>query len=98
MQSSNSANSPVLEDKAFLLLLVAVSVAFVWILWPFYGAVFWGTVLAIIFAPFHRRVLSSMRQRRTLAALVTVMVVVMIVILPLTLVVSMLVREGLSIY
>jgi hypothetical protein len=29
-----------LQDKAFLLLLVAVSLAFAWILWPFYGAIF----------------------------------------------------------
>src|SRR5215510_13270214 len=40
-----------LEDRTFLLLIVAVSVAFAWILWPFYGAVLWATILAIVFAP-----------------------------------------------
>ena len=60
------------EDKAFLVLLVAVSLAFAWILWPFYGAMLWGAMIAILFAPVYRRLLRSMRQRRTLAALATV--------------------------
>ena len=44
-----------LEDKTFLLLVIAISLAFAWILWPFYGAVLWGAVLAIVFAPLYRR-------------------------------------------
>jgi hypothetical protein len=45
------AESPALEDKAFLVLLVVVTLAFAWILWPFFGAVLWGVILAIVFAP-----------------------------------------------
>ena len=44
-----------LEDHTLIVLLVAVSVAFAWILWPFYGAILWATVLAIVFAPLYRR-------------------------------------------
>ena len=94
----NSPNLAGLEDKTFLLLVVAVSLAFAWILWPFYGAVFWGTVLAILFAPPYRRLLRFMGQRRTLAALATVMIVLMIVILPLTLIAALLLQEGFSVY
>ena len=86
------------EDKTFLLLIIAVSLAFVWILWPFFGAIFWGTVLAILFAPPYRRLASSMGRRRTLAALATVMIVVLMVILPLTLISGLLVQEGFSVY
>ncbi|HET8563641.1 MAG TPA: AI-2E family transporter [Candidatus Binatia bacterium] len=95
MKSPNLAG---LEDKTFLVLIVAVSLAFAWILWPFYGAVFWGTVLAILFARLYRRLLRSMKQRRTLAALATVMIVVMMVILPLTLISALLLQEGFSVY
>jgi len=35
-----------LEDNTLLLLTVAVSLAFALILWPFYEAVLWATVLA----------------------------------------------------
>ena len=40
-----------LQNKAFLLLLAIVSVAFGAILWQFHGAIFWGIVLAILFTP-----------------------------------------------
>jgi predicted PurR-regulated permease PerM len=87
-----------LEDKTFISLVIAISLAFAWILWPFYGAVLWGTVLAIVFAPLYRRFCRAMRQRPTLAALATVAVIVLIVILPSTLVMASLVREATSVY
>jgi predicted PurR-regulated permease PerM len=87
-----------LEDKTFLLLVIAISLAFAWILWPFYGAVLWATVLAIVFAPLYRRLSGSMRQRRNLAALVTVVIIVLIVILPSTLVTGALVQEASGVY
>lgn len=58
-----------IENNSFLLLTIAISLAFAWILLPFYGAVLWGTVTAVLSAPLHRRLLKSMGQRRTLAAL-----------------------------
>src|SRR6266850_5352059 len=64
MKSPNSANFPGLEDKTFLLLVVVISLAFAWILWPFFGAVLWGTILAIMFAPLSRRLFGFMLQRR----------------------------------
>jgi predicted PurR-regulated permease PerM len=87
-----------LEDKAFLLLIVAVSVAFAWILWPFYGAVLWAVVIAIMFAPVFRRLCRSMQQRRTLAALATVLIVLLIVILPLSVFGISLAQEASGVY
>lgn len=98
MKSPPSPNYSDLEDKAFLWLMVVVSAAFVWILLPYYGAVFWGTVLAIVFAPAYRRLLGSMRQKRTLAALAMVTLILMMVILPMTVIVAMLVQEGIGVY
>ena len=40
-----------IEHQGFLLLLVAVTLAFAWVLQPFYGAVLWAIVVAVIFAP-----------------------------------------------
>jgi len=98
MASPKSLNLPGLEDKSFLLLVIAVSLAFAWILWPYSGAVLWATVLAIVFAPMYRRLSRSMRQKRTLAALATLLVIVLIVILPLTLITALLLQEGFSVY
>jgi len=98
MKSPNSINLPGLEDKTFLFLVVVVSLAFAWILWPFFGAVLWGTILAILFVPLYRRVVRSMAHRRTLAALATVMIVLLIVILPLVLIGALLLQEALGVY
>jgi predicted PurR-regulated permease PerM len=98
MNSHNSINLPGLEDKTFLLLIVAVSLAFAWILWPYWGAILWATILAIVFAPAYRRLSKSMRGKRTLAALVMLMIIVLIVILPLTLITALLLQEGFSVY
>jgi predicted PurR-regulated permease PerM len=98
MKSANSANLHGLEDKTFLLLVVAVSLAFGWVLWPFFGAVLWGTILAILFAPLYRRLLRHMMRRRTAAALVTVMTVLLIVILPTIVISVLLIQEAVSVY
>ena len=37
-----------IEHQGFLLLLVAVTLAFAWVLQPFYGAVLWAIVVAVI--------------------------------------------------
>ncbi len=87
-----------LEDNAFLLLIIAVSLAFAWILFPFFGAVLWGTVLAVLFVPVYRRLLESMKQRRNLAAFFTVLIIIAIVILPLTLIGASLTQEALGLY
>jgi predicted PurR-regulated permease PerM len=91
-------NHPELQQKTFLILLVLVSIAFGWILLPFYGAVFWGTVLAILFAPFYRRLLARMHQRDNWAALATLVICLVGVILPLTLITMAMLQEGMLIF
>jgi predicted PurR-regulated permease PerM len=90
--------APVLDNKTFLFMLVAVSLAFGWILWPFFGSVFWGVVLAILFAPLHRRLGKRLPGRPSLAALGTLAAIVLIVLLPLMMIAASLGREGASVY
>ena len=85
-----------IEHQGFLLLLVAVTLAFGWVLWPFYGAVLWATVVALLFAPVHRRLLKSMKGRSGLAAAVTVLIIIAIVIVPLAIIAASLVQEASS--
>ncbi|MET0970673.1 MAG: AI-2E family transporter [Tardiphaga sp.] len=83
-----------LEDRAFILLLVIVTLAFGWILSSFYSAILWGIVIAIMFAPLHRRLQNRMPEHRNLAALATVGLIILIVILPLVLVGGSLAQEA----
>jgi len=82
-----------LEQKTFLLLLVGITVAFGWILWPFYGAVFWAAILALMFAPLRRRLLRHMPQRPNLATFATLAICLVIVIIPVALITVSLVQE-----
>src|SRR5450830_1700741 len=91
-------NTPQLHEKTFLALLIGVTIAFGWILLPFYGAVFWGSVLAILFAPFYRKLLVKMKQRRNLAALTALFLVLVIVILPLSFITVSIIKEAVLIY
>jgi predicted PurR-regulated permease PerM len=87
-----------LEDTTFLLLIIAISLAFAWIVWPLYGAVLWASVMAIVFAPLHRKLLRSIGPRRNLVALATVLIIVVIVILPLMVIGASLLQEASSLY
>ncbi|SDZ77021.1 MULTISPECIES: AI-2E family transporter [Acidovorax] len=86
------------ENRVFLILLTLVTLAFGAILWPFHGAVFWGVVLAILFAPLHRKLLRRMPKSPNLAALATLSLCLVIVILPMTLITVTLVQEATAIY
>lgn len=87
-----------LPQHFFLLLLSVVTVAFVWILLPFSGAIFWGAVLAIVFAPLHNRLKRRLGERRNLAAILSLFLIVVAVILPVALVGSSLVDQATSVF
>lgn len=86
------------EKRVFLILLTGVTLAFGAILWQFHGALFWGVVLAILFAPLHRKLLQRMPKSPNLAALATLGLCLVIVILPMTLITVSLVQEATGIY
>ena len=86
------------QQKSFLFLLFLVSLAFGWILRPFFSAIFWATVLAIIFSPLYSRLLSITHERQNLAALVTLLFCLILVILPFTLIAASLVQQAMVVY
>ena len=98
MKLSKMAQSSRLEDRSFLLLLTLVTLAFLWVLWPYYGAVFWGSVLAILFNALFIRLLRKMPQKRTLAAFVTLSIILVLVILPVGLISALLTQEAANMY
>ena len=92
------AQTEAFEDKVFLFLVVGVSLAFVWILRPYAGAILWGTVLAIVFAPLNRHLRDRLRDRRSVAAAVTLLIIVALVLFPVALIVASLIDEGTTVY
>ncbi|MFP3502915.1 AI-2E family transporter [Burkholderia sp. SIMBA_062] len=86
------------HQKFFYFLLFAVTVGLCWILAPFSGAVFWGTILAILFQPVQRWLAARFGKRRNLAALVSMSLIILIVILPLVFVTATLAQEIAYVY
>jgi predicted PurR-regulated permease PerM len=84
-------------QKVFLLLLSVVTIAFVWIMLPYGGAIFWGVVLAILFAPIYRWLLKKTKGKPNVAALLTLLMIIVMVILPLTLISVSIVNQAASV-
>ncbi|APC18422.1 AI-2E family transporter [Pseudomonas frederiksbergensis] len=91
-------NKTVVRDKSLLVLLVLVTAAFIWILLPFYGAVFWAVILGIVFAPLQRRLQMKFGWHRNLTALCTLSICLLIAILPVITTSVLLVQEGANFY
>ncbi|THU01508.1 AI-2E family transporter [Lampropedia puyangensis] len=87
-----------LQSRTFLAILVGVTIAFFVVLRPFYGAIFWAAILAVLFWPVHQRLLARMPARRSLASVLTVVICVLVVIIPLSLIATSLIQELLQFY
>ncbi|WLH33764.1 AI-2E family transporter [Pseudomonas sp. FP2196] len=87
-----------LQFKSLTVLLVLVTVAFIWILLPFYGAVFWAVILGILFAPMQRRLQAKFGWQRNLTSLCTLSICLVIAILPVIIISLLLVQEGMAVY
>ncbi|WP_433769854.1 AI-2E family transporter [Pseudomonas putida] len=91
-------NEESVQDKSLTILLGVVSIAFIWILLPFYGAVFWAVILGILFAPMQRRLQLKLGWQRNLTSLLTLSICLVIAILPVIVLGIFLVQEGAAVY
>lgn len=87
-----------IEDGFFLAIVILVTIAFALVLEPFFAAVLWGVIAAILFWPVNQWLLRKMPQRRNSAALITLLLIVAIVIIPAILLSIALVQEATLIY
>ena len=74
--------TPKIEDGFFLGFVLLVSIAFALVVEPFFAAILWGVIAAIVFAPINRQILAAMPKHRNGAALVTLFLILAIVIVP----------------
>ncbi|MCK7543896.1 AI-2E family transporter [Marinobacter bryozoorum] len=87
-----------LERWTFLGSLLLVSLAFLFLLKPFFGPIFWAVAIALIFHPVRQRLAGRMGDRPNLVAFVTLLICMVIVIIPVMVLISSLVAEGLAVY
>ncbi len=86
-----------LENHSFLLVLVLVSLLFLYLLKPFFSPVFWACVITILFYPLYQ-LLQSRWQRPNLSALTTLVVCVLVGVAPMLFLVNSMVDEATELY
>lgn len=85
--------------RVFLLTLVAIStLAFVWLVAPFSGAILWAVIATVLFDPLNTRLLRAMPGRRNGAALATLLVITGVVVVPAMLLGAAILREVTGFY
>jgi predicted PurR-regulated permease PerM len=82
----------------FLILLGAVTAAFLWLTLDFIQPVFWAAVLAVIFNPLQRQLDDLFRGRKTQAALAGTLLILVMVFVPLILIGVAVSQEALGVY
>lgn len=87
-----------LETRTFLAMLVGVSLAFVLLMKPFIGPIFWAIAIALIFHPLQVFLVRKLGDRPNVNALITLTICMLIVVIPVLILVTSLVAEGLGIY
>lgn len=87
-----------LENGFFLLLLLAGSIAFVWMVQEFLQPVFWAVLLASLFNAVQARLSRRLGNRPSLSAVLVLLLILLIVILPLFFIGVTVTREALALY
>ncbi|MBS8241957.1 AI-2E family transporter [Marinobacter lipolyticus] len=87
-----------LETRTFLALLVGVSLAFILLMKPFFGPIFWAVAIALIFHPVREALSRKLGDRPNIVALLTLTICMVIVVIPVVILVTSLVAEGLGLY
>lgn len=86
------------EELSFIAVIIVVTVAFVWLLLPFYGAVLWAVILALLFNPLQKRLEKLFGGRKGPAAGVTLLACICIVVIPGVLILSSLAQQATGLY
>lgn len=87
-----------IEWGFMLTLLVIISLAFALIVEPFFGAIVWAVVVAVLFRPVYDRLLGLLPGRTNLATVITLVLILLLVIVPAILLGFAMVQEATGIY
>ncbi|MGM0525119.1 MAG: AI-2E family transporter [Pseudomonadota bacterium] len=87
-----------LETRSFIVMLLAVSVAFALVLKPFWMSIFWACAVAVIFYPLQRKLQSLLGDKPNRTALLTLLIAVVIVVIPVLGIAYSFVQEGVLFY
>src|SRR5512147_2024396 len=86
------------ERMFFLALVVAITIAFFWLIHDFLQPIVWAIALGIVVYPLHTAIAHRLAPRASLAAALSVCVVVLVVVVPLLAVAAAVTTEAAPLY
>jgi len=87
-----------IQQFTLLGLLLGTSITFLWMLGHYLYPVFWAIVIAIIFYPVYRYFSDRFHGRSAIASLTTIGSIILLVVIPLSIVVTMIIQESITLY
>lgn len=87
-----------LEEGGFLVLLLIVTLATFWLILPYFGALLWALVAAILFEPTSKRLAARMGGRENLASALVLFMLIALILIPAMLIAASLVQEAGRLY
>jgi predicted PurR-regulated permease PerM len=85
------------QNISFIILLVIITVFFLYIVKPFFYAIFWAALIAGIFTPLHR-IFNKKIRNPNLCAGATLVIILLCLIIPIGLLINLLALEAFDIY
>lgn len=86
------------EDRFFIALVIAVTAALLLVIQPYFGAILWALVAALMFEPVMDNLNHQLGGRRTLAASLTLVIIIVVAVAPAILLGIFIVQEILALY
>ncbi len=87
------------KNAFFFTFLIAASIAFIFLLKPFFEPIIWAITLAVIFKPVNKYFLSLFKnQRPSLSAFLTLLLILITVVVPVTMLSGAVINEGAQLY
>jgi predicted PurR-regulated permease PerM len=87
-----------LHRLMFGLFAAVVSVAFLWVIAPYSGAILWSIIFAILFTARTERLAARLGGRNNVASLLMVILIILLIILPAVLLASLVLAEAVQVY
>jgi len=87
-----------LADRGFIAVTIIVTLLFGWLIAPYFGAILWSLVAAILFWPATQRLTHRLNGRSNLAAALMLLLIIALILIPALLLGITLVQEATSLY
>ncbi|HSR89386.1 MAG TPA: AI-2E family transporter [Candidatus Udaeobacter sp.] len=85
------------KDITFFSELILISIAFLYLIKPFFYPIFWAAIIAGIFYPVFKKINSKIKHAN-LSSLATILIVLVIIIIPVAVLGSLILKESLNLF